>query len=294
MNPERRAIFQVHLAVLLFGFTAILGDLISLNALELVWWRLLFTCISIVLFLPVLKEIKNIPRNMRWIYAGIGVITATHWLTFYGSIKWSNPSTTLICMATTTVFTACIEPLLLKKKFSILELGLGFIIIPAMFFIAAQTPSGYQWGMVLGIISALLAACFAVLNKKYVDQASPASITFLELGAGGLFLTVLLSGVWLVEGKTMQMPSGLDFVYLLILAVLCTTVAFILTLKALKHISAFAANLTINLEPVYGIIMAYFILDDASELNARFYLGSAIILSVVFIYFFLRKREPVT
>lgn len=291
MNPEKRAYLELHIAVLLFGFTAILGDLIQLSALVIVWWRVLLTSISLLFLVRVGRLYRSLPRRTIWQFMGIGVLIGLHWIAFYGSVKLSNASICLVCMATTSFFTSFLEPLLLRQRINPLEVGLGLLIIPGMALVVTGTDWSMMPGIVVGLISALLAATFAVLNKKMVHRADPMSITFLELSSAWLFITLLLPVAYFGSSAPLQLqPTWADLGWLLVMALLCTTLAHVLALRALRHISAFAANLTINLEPVYGIALAWFVLNDRQELSPTFYVGVLLILGVVFLYPYLKKQ----
>ncbi len=291
MKATNRAYLELHIAVFLFGFTAILGDLISLSPTMLVWWRVLITCISLFFLLQFGKRMTKLSRKMLAILFGIGVLVALHWITFFGAIKYSNASVALIALATASFFTAFIEPLILKKPFSWVEVGLGFMIMPGMALVVSNIDLSMYIGIYLGLISCLLAVLFSVLNKKYIDDADPMTITFVELGAAWLFISVCLPFIYLGSDEPINFwPTSMDFIYLLVLALACTTLAYILSLRALKHLTAFATNLTINLEPVYGIILAWIILQENEELNLGFYIGCALIVLVVFAYPFLKKK----
>lgn len=274
-----RAYAELHLAVFLWGFTAILGDLISLNAAVLVWWRVLLTSLSLLPLVRLGSLLRQVGRRQVLRFAGLGCIVAVHWVTFYGAIKLANASVGLICMATTSLFSSVTEPLITGRRFLWYELLLGAFILPGIWLVADGVDEGMIIGIGVGLLSALLVAVFTSFNKLYVNAADPLRITFVELSAGTLFLTPALffSGgpVW---------PTPADWAYLLVLAVVCTTFTNWLFLRALRHLSAFAANLTVNLEPVYGIALAYFLLDDAEELGPRFYFGTAVILLTVFGY----------
>lgn len=291
MNSEKRAYLELHLAVLLYGLTAILGDLISLSAITLVWWRVLLTSLSFFLIIPVIKTLRNMPRGLILRFFGIGILVGIHWITFFGSIKFSNPSVCLVCLATTSFFTSFLEPLILKEKFKWYELLLGVMIVPGMLLVVNSVNTDMWFGIGLGLISALLASIFSILNKKYINDADPKEITFIELSSAWLFICLLLPFV-ISQGVSFW-PQGMDWIYLIVLSLLCTTLAYVLSLKALKYISAFAATLTVNLEPVYGIILAFFLLDDSTELNSSFYLGCAIIILAVFAYPIIKKKLAV-
>lgn len=291
LTEEQRAYLELHLAVLLFGLTAILGDLIQLTALVLVWWRVLLTSGSLLPFVQVRQLRRDLGGPLLLRFMGIGVLVALHWLTFYGAIKLSNASVTLVCMATTSFFTAFLEPLIVKRPFRWYELGLGLLIIPGMVLIVNNIEAGMMWGVVVGLTSAFLAATFATFNKKYLANVYPSRVTFVELGSAWLFLSLIL-GVMLLTGTdigTWWPASGMDWIYIFILAFLCTNLAYTLSLRALRYLSAFASNLTVNLEPVYGIVLAWLLLNDQEELSTGFYWGVVVILLAVFSYPLLRR-----
>ncbi len=297
MNDTTRSYLELHIAVFLFGFTAILGDLIQLSALVIVWWRVLLTSVSLLLFIRVFRLFRETPRQLLLQYAGIGVLVGIHWLTFYGAIKLSNASITLVCMATTSFFTSILEPLLLRQAVKWFEIGLGLLVIPGMVLVVNGTDFSMLPGIIIGLISALLASIFAILNKKLVNRSDTFSITFLELGSAWLFLSILLPFYLLRQPELVILPARpLDWSYIITLALLCTTLAYVLALRSLRYLSAFASNLTVNLEPVYGILLAWVLLNENEELAADFYWGVLVILLAVFSYplvkRLMRKRHP--
>lgn len=283
---ETRAYVELHLAVFLWGFTAILGDLIQLSALTLVWWRVLITSLSLVAFIQLGRLYRDIGRRQLLILVGIGCLTGLHWLAFYGSIKLANASIALICMATTSLFSSVLEPWIVKSPFRWYELLLGIFILPGIYLITEGSSADMNIGIVVGLVSAFLAALFTTLNKRYMGDIHPFRLTFIELGGACVFLGLLLP---FLGGSVFLPPRPIDWVYLLVLALLCTTLTYVLSLRALKKLSAFATNLTINLEPVYGIFLAYFLLQDGQELSPTFYLGTFIILVAVFGYAALKR-----
>jgi drug/metabolite transporter (DMT)-like permease len=289
MNPTRRAYLELHLAVFLFGFTAILGKIISVPETVLVWWRVFFTTISLLFLVDVARLYRTLPRKTFFQFLAIGILVAIHWVTFFGAAKYANVSVCLICMATASFFTALLEPLIMKQKVKWFELGLGLLIIPGMMLVINNTESFMYIGIVMGLISAFLAALFSTLNKKLIDKTSPIEITFLEIGGALLFITILMPFYLYFAPDVQIMPVGMDWVYLVILALVCTTFAYVLSLRALQHITAFAANLTVNLEPVYGILLAIVLLQENKELDSGFYLGVLIILVAIFIYPVLKR-----
>ena len=288
MEPVKRAYLELHIAVFLFGFTAILGDLISLPATTLVWWRVLITCISFFFFVPIIKNLRKIPKRLIWTYGFIGVLVAVHWITFFGAIKYANASVCLVCMATTSFFTSILEPIILRTKIQKYQLLLGLMIIPGMALVVSNLQVDMLVGVLLGLTSAFLASLFSSLNKRYVNEADPIDITFLELSFALGFITLGLPII--LQGDVLFIPQGMDWLYLLILALLCTTLAYVISLRALREISAFAANLMVNLEPIYGIILAALILGDNKELNPGFYWGCTIILAAIFSFPYLRRK----
>lgn len=279
MHNSKLAYLQLHLAVLLYGLTAILGDLISLPAVSLVWWRVLITSVSLLFFIQWGRSLLNLQRKDILAYLGIGVIVALHWITFYGSIKYANASVALAAMATTSLFTSIIEPPITGKKFQWVELVLGLLIIPPMAMIAIDLDLSLLKGLWVGLLSAFLAAFFATLNKKMVSKADAYQISFLEMFSAFIFISLLLPFV--INAEVTLMPVGMDWVYLIVLSLLCTTLAYVISLKALRYVSAFDANLVINLEPVYGILLAIVILKEHKEMSSQFYFGLVLIMCIV-------------
>ncbi|MEO1714544.1 MAG: EamA family transporter [Bacteroidota bacterium] len=290
MDPTRRAYLELHLAVFLFGFTAILGDLIQLSALVIVWWRVLLTSISLLFLIRAAHLLRTIPRSHLLTFMGIGVLVALHWLTFYGAIKYSNASICLVCMATTSFFTSFLEPMILRQRIQWYQVALGLLIVPGMFLVVNNINWAMMAGIAVGLISAFLASLFAILNKKFIERANPLEITFIELSSAWLFLSLVVPFFLWQNADASFWPGLMDWGYLLILALLCTTLAYVLALRSLQYLSAFASNLTVNLEPVYGIALAWVILNDHQELENGFYWGVGIILLAVFSYPILKRN----
>jgi drug/metabolite transporter (DMT)-like permease len=289
-KAHKKAYLELHIAVFLFGFTAILGDLIQLPAISIVWWRVLLTSISLVFLIKLGSLFNSLTRRQIFMFLGIGFIVGLHWLCFYGAIKYANASIALICMATTSLFTSFIEPFILKKKLFWLEIALGFVIIPAMILIVQSTEWSMLPGIWIGLLAAFLAALFAVLNKKNIALAAPMDITFLEITGAWLLMSVILPFYLKHADQALFLPRGMDWVYLIIMVLLCTSLAYYLALRSLHYLSAFASNLVINLEPVYGIFLAIIILKDHKDLSLNFYIGVSIIIAAVFIYPLAKKK----
>lgn len=287
MTPTARAQLQIHFCVVLWGFTAILGKQIQLPALPLVWWRMLLVVAALALLPRVWRGLRAMSPRLIGAYAGCGVLVALHWLTFYGSIKLANASVGATCIALATVFTALIEPKLAHRPFSKRELALGIAVLPGVAMVVGGVPPSMRQGIIVGTVSALLVAMFNSLNKRLVDHGDPLAVTALELGAGTLALTVLAplmpSLFPVFAGPLLVLPAGHDLALLAVLALACTLLPFALSLVALRHMSAFSAQLATNLEPVYAIVLAIALLGEQRELTTLFYVGVAIILGAVFV-----------
>ncbi len=276
----KKALLQLHMAVFLAGFTAILGKLITLNEGLLVWYRLFITVITLAFILILRKELVRIAlKDMLKIFA-VGAIVAIHWVTFYGSVKYANVSVALVCFSATGFFTAFFEPLILRRKISIIEVMLGLLAIGGIYIIFNFHPQ-YKTGIIFGIISAMGSALFPIFNKRLVVRFSPRVLTLYELGGGLIALTFLVPLYLWQFPATYYLPTASDWGWLLVLAWFCTVLSFDLQLNALKKISAFTANLTYNLEPVYGIILAFIFFRENEELNKQFYFGVGLILLAV-------------
>jgi drug/metabolite transporter (DMT)-like permease len=293
VNPHRRALFEIHACVILWGFTAILGKLITLPALQLVWWRMLLVSAALACVPRVWRALALVPPRRRLVFAGIGCVVAVHWLTFYGSVKLANASVAATTMALAPVVVALIEPLLTGARFERHNLLLGLAVIPGVALVVGGIPGAMHLGFWLGVVSAALAAVFTVLNKRYLGEHDALAVTGLELGAGFLLVTALLSTMTPLmspAGQALVLPSLHDGAWLLVLAFMCTLVPYAVSLATLRHLSSFTVQLAINLEPVYAIAVAVLFLGEARELSGRFFLGVAIVLVAVFGHAWLQIR----
>ena len=293
MQPANLARLQIHFCVLLWGFTAILGKLITLPALQLVWWRMLLVAVALLLVPRVWRNL----RAMRWrligAYAGIGVLVSLHWLTFYAAIKLSNASVGATCIALGPVFLAFIEPWLTRRKFDPRELLIGAAVVPGVVMVVGGVPVDMRIGIAVGALSALFVALFGSLNKRMVESGDPLTVTFIELGTGTLFLT-LLAPLLPHQGALFVLPGVHDTLLLLALSFGCTLLPFSLALVALRHMSAFGTQMVTNLEPVYAIVLAIVLLGEQHELDGWFYLGVAVILAAVFVHPLINRKRRVT
>src|SRR5688572_19348832 len=230
MSPASKALLQIHFCVVLWGFTAILGKLITLPALALVWWRMLIVVAVLALLPRVWRAVRALPARTTLIFAAIGVLVALHWLTFYGAIKLANASVAATCMALATAFTALVEPKLARRKFSRRELILGLGVLPGVALVVGGVPGDYRLGIAVGALSALLVALFGSLNKRLVEHGDALTVTGIELAAGTLALTALSPLMpWIFpafDGTIFRIPEGNDLVFLLTLSIACTLLPF--------------------------------------------------------------------
>ena len=281
MTPHAKAQWQIHFCVLLWGFTAILGKLITLSALPLVWWRMLLVTAALLCVPRVWRGLRTLSLRLTAIYAGIGVVVALHWLTFYGAVKLANASVAATCIALAPVFLALIEPWIARRAFDVRELLLAAAVVPGVALVVGGVPADMRLGIAVGALSALFVACFGALNKRMVEHADPLTVTCIELGAGAVFLTII-APLLPHAGAVYQWPDAHDAALLLTLAIACTLLPFALALTALRELTAFYVQLATNLEPVYAIVLAILLLGEQHQLDAWFYLGVIVILGAVF------------
>lgn len=280
----------LHLIVFIWGWTAILGKAIDLPALQLVWLRMPIALSGIFLFMIIRRQKLYTNLKNLGIYFSIGLIVALHWLTFYGSIKESNVSVTLACFSTGSLFSAFVEPFFFKRKVRAYEIVFGLMVVAALVMIFS-VETKYTLGIILGILAAFTSSLMGVFNAMLVRNGHNGSMVSLyEMTGGfiGLSIYVLLAHPW--EGGYFNMTSS-DLYYLLLLGILCTSVPFLISMHVLKTISPYTVSLTLNLETLYGIIFAYFIYHEDKQLTGWFYIGSAIILSTIFLNGYIKYRR---
>jgi drug/metabolite transporter (DMT)-like permease len=290
MQPVTKARLQIHFCVLLWGFTAILGKLITLPAMSLVCWRMLLVGGSLLLMPRVRRGLRAMPGKLRMAYAGIGMLVALHWLTFYAAIKLANASVGATCIALGPAFLAFIEPWVAKRRFDPRELLIAVAVVPGVAMVAGGVPGHMRAGIAVGVLSALFVALFSSFNKRMVDHGDPLTVTCVELGTGALFLA-LLAPLLPHTGPALQRPGLHDAILLLVLSFACTLLPFSLVLVALRHVSAFAMQMITNLEPVYAIVLAIVLLGEQRQLDGWFYAGVVVILAAVFAHPLLHRKE---
>lgn len=306
MSETQKAWLQIHFCVFLWGFTAIIGKLISMAAMPLVLWRMLLVALLLFCAPRVWRSVAALSRRHLLAFGGVGVLVAIHWLGFYGAVKLANASVAATCMAMVPVFLCIIEPLVTGRPFVMRELWLGVLAVPGIVLIVGGTPEEMNAGVFVGVLSAFFAALFGAYNKRLIHRTDALSATAIEMLSGGLFVAVLgaaivlcapsgtgVAALWPDPAQMFALPGQRDFGYLLLLALLCTLLPFVLSLRALRHLSAYASALAVNMEPIYAIILAVLILSEQRELGAAFYAGAALILAVVFVYpFAVKVRAP--
>ena len=283
---------QLHSAVFLWGFTGVLGRAITLHSTMLVWWRLLITMVSLWTLYLLQGKIGRMDKKAALVIAVLGTIQALHWVTFYASIKLANVTIALTCLSTTALIASLVEPLVMRKKFDAVEIFLGLFAIAGILIIY-ETHLAFSTGILVGLLSAVLTVVVSVLNKKIVDRHQPEDITLYQLTGGFLGLTILLPVFQVFFSETWHTPTTLDWLWLVILSWVCTILTFFLYIRALQKVSAFTMNLTLTLEPVYGIILAFMIYKENRLFSHWFYVGFALIaVAVVFhMWRLLRPRK---
>ncbi|WP_299214441.1 DMT family transporter [uncultured Aquimarina sp.] len=285
-NVKLQNYLHFHFIVFVWGFTAILGELISIDALPLVWYRMLMASGFIYIYIYLRKISLNISTKLLATLCIAGAIIALHWITFFAAIKVSNVSITLAVLSTGAFFTSILEPIFYKRKLIWYEVVFGLMVICGLYIIF-KVEGDYFLGIIYAICSAFLSSVFSLINGKIARQYTPSMISFYELLSGVGFVTIYLIGVSFFGNENdgfsvafFQLSTS-DWVYLVILASFCTAYAFIGSVQVMKYLSPYTVMLTINLEPIYGIVLAYLIFGDSEKMNPGFYYGALIILGTV-------------
>lgn len=292
-NAKPIHFIQLHFIVLLWGFSGVLGKLISFGALQLVWYRMGIAALVLFGYLLVKKRSLHIPKKHQLISAIAGITIATHWIFFFYAIKISNVSITLACMSTGAFMTAIIEPVWYKRKIILYELLLGLLVVLGLAIIL-EVQFEYLMGIISALVAALLSAVYSIMNGQLIKQASSSALVAQQLFIGFLFISMVL---WF-NGKLnyeLLVVSSYDLLYVSIIAVFCTAYAIKASTELLKYISPYSLVLTLNMEPIYGIILAVLIFGDSEKMPGLFYIGALIILiSVVLdamLKFWAKKRQ---
>ena len=285
---------HLHLIVLIWGFTAVLGALISLDAIPLVAYRMGLAAIFLFLFMIIARRRLRFPLRVQAKFAIAGLLIALHWLSFFGAVKASNVSVTLAVMSTGAFFAAFLEPLILRRKIIGYEILFGLLAMCGLALIF-NVESRYTTGILLALASSFLGACFTIYNSQLVKEHQAASIGFFEMCYGAIYILLFLA----IRGDidaSFFIISARDWAYILLLASACTAYAFVASVHVMRWLSPYTVMLTVNLEPVYGILLGVWILGDSERMHPQFYLGAALILTTVLLNGFFklsrnRKRE---
>ena len=265
----------------MWGFTGILGKLIHLEAFIIVWYRVIIAFIALGVGMLVLKRPFRVKDRSELIKIGlVGVLVGLHWLTFYKSIQLSTASLGILCLSTTTLHVSWIEPIIMRRRVSWFEVILGLVVVYGIYFVSTDFKDSEYEALSYGLCSALFAAGFAVFNTKLSEKNTPAQISLYEMLSASLFISIILLFQGRIDYSILKMTTS-DFWWLLFLGVLCTSVAFLAIIEIMKKLGAFTVSLSINLEPVYTLFLAVFILKENKFLGFDFYVGSLIIVFVV-------------
>jgi drug/metabolite transporter (DMT)-like permease len=279
----------LHLIVFIWGFTAILGALITIDAIPLVWYRMLLAVLFIAIYFLWKKKSFKVDRAGLLKFFFTGVVIALHWVFFFKAIKVSNVSVALVTMSTGAFFTALIEPVFFKRKINALEMFLGLLVIAGLYIIF-NFESQYKLGIIYALIASFLGALFAVLNGLFIKKYTADTISFYQLFFGVVFITFYLLFTNSFSVSFFQIPTS-DWIYLIVLSSICTAYAFIASVQVMKYLSPYTVMLTINLEPIYAIVLALFIFGDKEQMSSTFYLGAFIVLLVVLLNGIIKNRS---
>lgn len=297
-NDNLKSYLHFHVIVFIWGFTAVLGALISLDATPLVWYRMLMASVFILLWILWKKKKLRLNRKTLLVMLIAGCVIAAHWLTFFGAIKVSNVSITLAMLSTGAFFTSILEPIFYKRKVIPYEIFFGVIVMLGLYIIF-RVETDYVLGIILALTSAFLSSVFSLINGKLAKREDASVISFYELLTGTLAITLfLLFSTFFRESGTgfsaefFQLSSS-DWMYLLLLASICTAYAFIASVAVMKHLSPYTIMLTINLEPIYGIVLAFMVFGSEEKMNPAFYFGAMLILTTVILNGILKTRRKI-
>ena len=278
-NDNLKSYLHLHFIVFVWGFTAVIGKLITLDAMPLVWYRMLLAVGFILLYIGYKKIPMKVPKKILFGFLFAGLVIAFHWFTFFKAIKVSNISVTLACLSTGAFFASLMEPLFYGRKIIWYEVLFGIIVFIGLYIIF-NIDGHFINGILLALSSAFLSALFSMINGKYAKEYNPTIISFYELLGGVLFFSVFLFFTDSFNTKFFQISNS-DWFYLIILSTFCTAYAFIASVKVMKFLSPYTVMLTINLEPIYGIILAVIVFKETEKMSVNFYIGALIILSTV-------------
>ena len=274
--------------VLILGFTGIFGKLISLNTIELVWYRMLIAFITLFTFLVFKKELTKIKKKDFFGLLFVGSLVAVHWFFFFESIKVSNVSVAVVCLSTASFFSAMIEPLFLNRKPKLYEYILGIVVFVTL-FLMLEAETKYTMGYIYGIIASFLGTLFTLYNAKYISRLEASKITMVEMLAGVIIFSILMLINKEIGISNLKININ-DFVYLFLLGTICTAAVFVWMVEIMKYISPYSLIMAINLEPIYSIVLALIIFSESEHMNLSFYIGASVIILVVFLESYLKNK----
>ena len=274
--------------VLILGFTGIFGKLISLNTIELVWYRMLIAFITLFTFLAFKKELTKIKKKDFFGLLFVGSLVAVHWFFFFESIKVSNVSVAVVCLSTASFFSAMIEPFFLKRKPKLYEYILGIVVFVTL-FLMLEAETKYTMGYIYGIIASFLGTLFTLYNAKYINRLEASKITMVEMLAGVIIFSILMLINKEIGISNLKININ-DFVYLFLLGTICTAAVFVWMVEIMKYISPYSLIMAINLEPIYSIVLALIIFSESEHMNLYFYIGASVIILVVFLESYLKNK----
>ena len=283
---------HLHLIVFIWGFTAVLGKLISIDSIPLVWFRMLLASFFIALYFILKNKSFKLDFLSLLKFLISGILIALHWITFFKSIKVSNVSVALVTMSTGALFTSLIEPFFFKRKIKSIEIILGIIVVGGLYIIFSFKAQ-YTLGIIFALISSFLASLFSVLNGLFVRKNNASLISLYQLFFGALFITFFMFFQGSFTYSFFVLPIS-DWIYILILSSICTAYAFIVSIDVMKHLTPYTVMLTINLEPVYAIILALIVFGESEKMNSEFYFGAGIVLFVVLLNGILKNMKSIT
>lgn len=294
MNPNPKAndnknLLILHLTVFVWGFTGILGALISINAVQMVWYRVLIASISLFVYFMLTKTSIKVTKSQFLKFFFTGSIVAIHWIFFFHAIKVANVSVSLICLSSVTLFIAILEPLMKKQRISKGDIFVGLLIILGIYLIF-KFESKYTLGIIFGLSSAVAASLFSTINSTLVQKNNPSIIGFYELSGAFFWITLYRLFDKSLLSETFNLSLA-DWFYLFVLGTICTALAYVAGVSVMRTLSAFRVALITNLEPVYGIVLAFILFGSKEQMTGGFYLGSLLILAAVFIYPIYKKRK---
>ena len=290
---KKHKLLSLHLMVLVLGFTGILGKLISLNSLPLVWYRMTIAFLILLIIMIYKKTILKINKRNFIPLLSAGMIVGLHWLFFFESIKVANISIAVICLSTSSLFSAFLEPIFFKRKLLKYEVLFGMIVLASLSYMLYEKPTSdmnFSLGYTYGIISAFLGTLFTLINGKFINKIDATEITTIEMLGGVIIISIILlinQNISIVD----NIPSANDLFYLILLSSICTAGVFVWMIEIMRYITPYAVIMAVNLEPIYSIILALLLFNKTESMNFSFYIGSSIILLIVFLDGYIKNRK---